>query len=426
MEARPFIEQLERFEDRFAGGIGERASQEAMAGLFRRLGYRARVEGCVCHTNPGMVWFAHALVALLGGLWAAVDPRPGLALTAVAAFSLVGEATYRHRLIRWLLPKHISSNLIARQQDPDDPDRPRLLFVAHGDVARRGLIHGRAVGRPFRGATGSFKTHAMWVVIAMAAFQMVVVLLRMPQIQLELLDRFLLISIVFFAVLSLLSLDWGRPRPAAGANDNGSGLAVIASLAEHFSTTPLRHVEVCFLVTGAREADCGGMDAFLTTFGRTLPPDSTFVINVDDVGAGQLCFATGERVPGPVGYLPLLPGMAALLSREPRFDDVRPVTLIGRTDAGVATRFGYPALTLKGLVAGQPATAVHTTRDRIRDLEPAAMTRAFRYARVLAERVDEQIGRERAETDAAEPGGGDAAEPGGGDAAIDGAGGVSR
>jgi hypothetical protein len=38
---------------------------------------------------------------------------------------------------------------------------------------------------------------------------------------------------------------------------------------------------------------------------------------------------------------------------------------------------------------------VHTTRDRIAHLDPAAMTRAFRFARALAERIDHQIGLEQ-------------------------------
>ncbi len=394
MEVRPFIEQLEQFEDRFSGGPGERASQEAMAGLFRRSGYRSRVEGCVCHTNPAVLLFAHSVMLLAGGMWAAKHPIPGLILTAVGLISWIGEARYRRRLIRWFLPKSISSNLIARKVQDEDGDTPRILFVAHGDVARRGLIHNGLLSRAFRGADGRWKMHPLKLVLSMAGLQVILIVLRLPEVNLELLDMFLLVPIAFFLLLTLLSLDWMLPRPAAGANDNGSGLAVVAALAEYFTKRPTRNAEVCFLVTGSREAGCGGMEAFLATFGRQLPQHNTFVVNVDDVGAGTLCFAVGERCPSPQSYHPLLPGLAALLARKEPFHRIRPFTLIGRSDAGVAAGRGYPAITLKGLRRGQPATPVHTARDRIRALNPAAVATAFRFSRALAERIDRQLDEE--------------------------------
>ncbi len=411
MEVRPFIEQLEQFEDRTAGGVGERAAQEAMAGLLQRRGYLARVEGCVCHTNPALLWLAHGLLLVAGGLLAghhAVDGAlAGLVVTGVVLVSLYGETVFRGRLLRWFVPKEVSSNLIARMRREVDEDTSLVVFVAHGDVARRGLIHNRWLGGLFHGAAGRLKTHPMRVVLAVAWAQVALILLRLPGIQLEILDRFLLVTVGFFALIVLLALDWMRPRPARGANDNASGLAVLAALSEHFAASPLRNAEVVFLVTGSREADCGGMDAFLTSFGRKLPRARTFVINLDDVGAGDLHFATGERVPGELPYHPLMPGHAAALARTRPFRDVRPVRIIGLGDAGVATRHGYAAVTLKALRRGRPATPVHTDRDRIRHLERATSTKAFRFAIALAERVDAELAHARDGRDATHDGEGD-------------------
>jgi len=391
VEARPFIEQLRLFEDRFAGGLGERSSQEAMAGLYRRLGYAVRVEGCVCHTNPALVWFLHAVLLTAGALLAALHPVAGLVATLLGLLSLHGEVASRRRLVRWFLPKDISSNLIARRPREDGADAPRILFVAHGDVARRGLIHHTWLARFFRGAAGRFKVHPLRLVLALGWFQVAVIALRLPGLHLEQLDRLLLPTLASFALVVLLTLDWMRPRAAAGANDNGSGLAVIAALAEHFAEHPARNAEVCFLVTGSREAQSEGMDSFLTTFGRTLLTDDTFVINVDDVGAGQLHFGVSERTPTPLLYGPLLPGLAASIARRKPFLGVKPVTLLGISDAGVATRHGYSAITLKALRKGRPSTPVHTARDRMRLLQPRAMARAFGFARRLAERLDAEL-----------------------------------
>ena len=395
MEVRSFIEQLRGFGDRTAGGRGERTSQEALAGLLGRLGYQARVEGCVCHTNPGAVWLLHGAGMMLAALWSVTQPTAGLVLSAVVMLSLYGESWPRFRALRWLLPKGISSNLIAHRIRGEGDDEPRVLFVAHGDVARRGLIHNHLLGRPFRGAAARTKIHIARIVRALGWVTVALILLRYPGVHEELLDRLLLVPLGFFGVLILLCLDWMLPRPAEGAHDNGSGLAVLSALAEYFAAEPPDGAEVCFLVTGAREANSRGMAAFLTTFGRTLPPKDTFVINLDDVGAGQICFAVGEKVPGPVPYQPLLPGLAAALAREQRFARIEPVTLLGLGDAGVATRYGYPALTLKGLKRGQPASPVHTSRDRIRLLKRRSVTAAYDFSIALVERLAEQLRREQ-------------------------------
>ncbi len=401
MEARPFIEQLRQFGDRTAGGRGERASQEALAGLLNRLGYQARVEGCVCHLNPGLVWAIHSFCLVLGGLWGVTNPKAGLVLTLLTILSLHGEAAYRRRMFRWLLPKGISSNLIARRMAGKDEDIPRILFVAHGDVARRGLIHNRWLGRFFQGADSTTKVHPMRLALEVGWIQVALIALRFPGIHLEVLDVLLMIPVVLFAVVTLLSMDWSLPRPARGANDNGSGLAVLAALAEYFASHPLQHAEPCFLVTGSREADCGGVEAFLKTFGRTLPPENTFVVNIDDVGAGRICFAVGEKTPSRETYHPLLPGLAAALAREEDYKQVRPMLLLGLSDAGVASRHRYPAITLKGLRSGRPATPVHTGRDRIKLLSRGSITLAYRFAIALAERVDEQLDREQGTADKA-------------------------
>jgi len=339
----------------------------------------------------------HAGGLLLAAMWSVTHPSAGLVLALLVMLSLYGEAWPRHRVLRWLLPKGISSNLVAHRIRGEGDDEPRVLFVAHGDVARRGLIHNHLLGRPFRGAASRRKIHIVRIVRAMGWLTVAMIALRYPGVHEELLDRALLVPMGFFGVMALLCLDWMRPRPAEGAHDNGSGLSVLAALAEHFAAEPPEGVEVCFLVTGAREANSRGMAAFLTTFGRTLPPQNTFVINLDDVGAGQICFAVGEKVPGPLPYQPLLPGLAAALAREERFSRIAPVTLLGLGDAGVATRCGYSTLTLKGLNSGQPASPVHTRRDRIRLLKRRSVTVAYDFSIALVERLAEQLQREKAQ-----------------------------
>lgn len=77
-----------------------------------------------------------------------------------------------------------------------------------------------------------------------------------------------------------------------GANDNGTGVALLLALAERFGRHPLPGADLVFLLTGAEEVGNRGMKAFIRS--NRLDRATTRFINLDNLGGGTLHYLTGE------------------------------------------------------------------------------------------------------------------------------------
>ncbi len=73
-----------------------------------------------------------------------------------------------------------------------------------------------------------------------------------------------------------------RPQPGrAGANDNLSGVAVLAALAERWREAPIEGIRVLLVSAGAEEELQGGIYDFLDAHGEHLDPATTRILTVD-------------------------------------------------------------------------------------------------------------------------------------------------
>jgi Zn-dependent M28 family amino/carboxypeptidase len=81
-----------------------------------------------------------------------------------------------------------------------------------------------------------------------------------------------------------------------GANDNGSGVAVVLGLACEVSGTSPAALRVLLLSTGSEETMLEGMDAFLRRHRNELDPSRTLVVCLDMVGWDRLIVREAEGV----------------------------------------------------------------------------------------------------------------------------------
>jgi hypothetical protein len=126
-----------------------------------------------------------------------------------------------------------------------------------------------------------------------------------------------------------------------GANDNGSGVALLLALAERFATQPLPGTELTFLVTGAEEVGTRGMKAFLR---QSAPDRATRFINLDNLGGGTLHYLTGEGMLTVQPYGTELLALAADVAQEfPGRVRVRGNLLLP-TDGLIPALAGYEAI----------------------------------------------------------------------------------
>lgn len=386
-----FIEAQSHFRGRVAGSEAERTCQAAYAGRMDRIGLDAVVEGAVCPPPLPNILILHAGVFLAALLLSLAQPLPGTVLSFLATVSFYGELRGRPRILRRLLLKRISGNMVARLRKPDP--RGRVLVVAHADVAsssalfhpwvKRWTTHREQPGRTLHPGT---------LVLAAGIAQTIAAAEQGSRADISAFALTLMLgAAVVHLGLLILALDWWRSPPVEGAIDNASGLAVAWGVAKQIARDPLQHAEFWVVATGDREPEGGGMRAFLRQFRRHLDPETTYVINIDEVGLGKLHIVTAEGRWRRDPYRPTLPGLAERVAAGPDFEGIGEAEVVGTTDAGVATEAGLRAVTLTSMVDGERPMLLHTHDDVASAVDPQSLDEALRFAVALVRAVDDHL-----------------------------------
>ena len=295
---------------------------------------------------------AISLAAAVGGL----VPSPFLALIGLAAFWTY----FSGWTIPWrrLVDRHPSENLVARVGSGPQT----LVLMAHLDSAKSFFVYAPKQVKGFRRSFLVTTTLAVLTVPAAIAFPFGARLLGL-----------------YFLVYALLLVHRELTAPYVnGANDNASGVAVATQLFLDLGERVAPEWNVMLAITGCEEVGAKGATALARD--GVLARDA-LVLNLDNVGRGELHFAEGE---GMLGYYPFrgrlldaaraLPGAEALAYRLAYFDTLPFV------------RAGYECLTLIRLEDGLPPHW-HWPSDTSEHVDPAALEDTYRYGWELLTRV---------------------------------------
>ena len=147
---------------------------------------------------------------------------------------------------------------------------------------------------------------------------------------------------------------WAGDDPIGDEDFAASEAARIRRRVTESSDRDLTEKEVWFVATGAEEVGTAGMQAFLEVYGEEIR--DAFIINIDNVGAGQLSWVTSEGMARRYRSNQRLIGLAKRVSRDKEIL-VKPRAFKGlSTDATPALARGFKALTLMGFApSGVPA-----------------------------------------------------------------------
>jgi hypothetical protein len=160
---------------------------------------------------------------------------------------------------------------------------------------------------------------------------------------------------------------WAGDDPIGDDDFAANEAARIRRRVTESSDRDLTEKEVWFVATGAEEVGTSGMEAFLEVYGEEVR--DALIINLDNVGSGQLSWVTSEGLARRHRANQRLVGLARRVSRE-RDILVKPRAWGGlSTDATPALVRGYKAMTLMGFDAqGVPANW-HWSTDVTENIE---------------------------------------------------------
>jgi hypothetical protein len=345
------LEALSRVAHRYAGTEGEREmlhqvrSRIPAAEPGTAEGLRSRIEGFVAYTSPGLVIGSHALALFVAGLLGLYQPLFAALMCAIVTASLVGEGTGRYSVLRRVLPKSASYNLVWRLQHDDAlgtliltapldtprwrPQRPRWLrrpmqLLLAAAIAVTGVLALRALAEPWGRPTQGMYVSSLGVLAA------------------------------------AVGLGAFAHRRAAGVYEDASGPAVLLELIRRFDADPPPALDVWTVFTGCGHAYQNGMHAFLAMRGARLV-EPVFVLSLAEPGRAPLGAVVSEGPLWPQQHRATGPALIERLRWAGL--DIREVDSASITDARAAMLWGYRALALAG---GRGASTVD---DSVRAVE---------------------------------------------------------
>ena len=177
-----------------------------------------------------------------------------------------------------------------------------------------------------------------------------------------------------------------RGEDVPGANDNASGVAVVAELAAEIAAEPLESTRVVALMTGCEESGLLGAQAFL----RSRETAGWLFLNFDSVGGpGTLRFVRREGVVRHWNSDPRLVALAErVAARRPELGIEPAEGPIGLTyDASPVLAGGGRALTFVNGDGGVIPN-YHWPTDTADRVDPAAVSAALEAGREMVRAID--------------------------------------
>jgi hypothetical protein len=389
------IRELCAFERRGPGTDAERRAANALATRLRGMRRRADLEPFFTHPQYAVVYLVHAALGITGSLLAIVQPAVGFALVLFAAASTYLDLNTRLYLVRSLLFRRVSQNVVSPGDRPEAP--ARLILMAHYDAARTGYIFSRGSKRirrlpqRTRLALGPFRIF-FWLGLAPL---LPILGARMAGLDATWLNAIQAIPTIVLIVAAFLLIDIALSEIVPGAYDNASGVATVLSAAEELTVDPPENLDVWIVLTGSEESFCEGSRAFVRSRRKQLDRAGTYFLNVDSVSSGQVAYEVSE---GAVISIPLdrhlvelaealagagAAGGEAIPMRHPLLDDALPPRIRK-----------FRSITIRTTDAkGNLAPWYHTHEDTPEHIDSASLSRATEFVIALSRLIDREAGR---------------------------------
>jgi hypothetical protein len=389
------IRELCSFDGRGPGTDAERRAANALAGRLRRIGRRAEIEPFFAHPQYAVVHLIHALLGIAGSLLAAVQPAVGFALVLFAAASTYLDLNTRLYLVRSLLFRRVSQNVVSPGGRPNAP--ARLILMAHYDAARTGYVFSKASKRirrlpeSTRLALGPFRLF-FWLGLAPL---LPILGARMAGLDATWLNAVQAIPTIVLIVAAFLLIDIALSEIVPGAYDNASGVAAVLSATEELTTDPPENLDVWVVLTGSEESFCEGSRAFVRSRRKQFDRERTYFLNVDSVSSGGVAYEVSE---GAVISVPhdrqLIELCEALATAGAAGGGARPIRHPLLDDALPPRIRRLRSITLRTTdEAGNLAPWYHTHDDVPERVDSAALHRATEFVVALSRLIDRESGR---------------------------------
>ncbi len=348
LDLRPLVEELAAI-DRPPASPGERAAAERIAQELEARGV-ARVDleeeraGGSFHVPLGLACGLGLAAGMAAGRARSRRSRAAAGLVAAASAGLVvDDVSSGPQLVRRLLPRRTTTNVVARAGDP--AAERTLVLVAHHDAAHSGLIfHPGIAPAAARIAPKAYERNdtSLPTGVVLTSGPALVAAGALTGI------RALRLAGMALASSSVAAMADIARRPAVpGANDNLVAVAALLAIAARLAAEPVRGLRILLVSTGSEESFMEGMRGFVRRHRAELDPRRTTVLALECLGSDRLALLEGEGMVRVRAYDSGAKDLVAGAAQDAGIPLWRGLRLgAGATDALPAMRAGIPAACL--------------------------------------------------------------------------------
>ena len=381
---RERLEELERIE-RPSASEGERRAAEWLVERFAELGAEARIEAEPAH---GTYWWPLGLGAALGALggWLGLRGRRllGALLGALGAAGIAADFPPGKRPLRRLLPRRTTYNVVC-ELGPADAGRT-MVVVAHHDAAHAGLI--------FHPEIPKLADRVGLIENADTSPPLMAPVLGGPLLAalgaLAGRRRLARLGVVLGLGTAAAMAEIGARKVVPGANDNGSGVVALLSVARRLVEKPPADLRVILLSAGAEESFSEGIKAFGERHFAELPRESTMFLAVDSIGAPHLLALRGEGFLRMREYSPRALALIDGLAEELGIWLWPNLRLRNGTDGLEPLAAGYETASLCGCNELKNPGNYHWPDDLAENVDFDTVADGIRLIEAAARRLDER------------------------------------
>jgi Zn-dependent M28 family amino/carboxypeptidase len=157
--------------------------------------------------------------------------------------------------------------------------------------------------------------------------------------------------------------DIGARAVVPGANDNLSSVGALIALAARLRAQPVEGLRVLLLSTGSEESFSEGMQGFGERHFPELDRHRTEVLCLEVLGGPTLIVLEGEGMLKMRDYTEQMRDALAEAAAQAGVEITRGIRTVAATDAIIALRAGYPAVTLASVTDAKLPLNYHWPND---------------------------------------------------------------
>lgn len=336
------LEQIQEDMRYLAGTLPHRGSntEEELAAatyIYDRFGeytVNRNIEELHASESQGVLFAAYYLEFLIVTLLALWRPSVAFFYGLLVFVAYLAEFT-GYRVLSRFLPKYQTQNVTARILGLNP--KKHFIITAHYDTGKAtALSHPSALAwlRP-----AHYLVMFSMVLILLSCAAQTMGVFSAVEFPINIAVRWLALAYLIFAAGALFFSEISGEH-VRGAINNASGAAVLLELAERFTKTPMENADVWLVATGSKGSWLSGMRHLVKS--GELDKASTYILNIDHVGAGALRYSTGE---GMLAFFPASRDMLeAAKNVSPAFA-ATPIKLRGMpTETIIPLARGYRAM----------------------------------------------------------------------------------